>query len=173
MTCTITKEKNRITGEQWVWEYASAYCTLAAAEVIQIQRDVIGNRLMLQTSDLELSGCKTYSCLDLTFWSKLVFSSTREDHSTILCRLPRASFPASLYLQAFAPGITVLGQIICATEERALGYFLSHSPRMGRMKTFQMNSLCRCWHLLTCYSLPHPFRSLRAAGAQEERHVQT
>lgn len=85
VTCTITKEKNRITGEQWVWEYASACYTLAAGEVIQIQWDVIGDRLMLQTSDLELTGCKTYSCLDLTFWSRPVFSSTREDHSAILC----------------------------------------------------------------------------------------
>lgn len=81
VTCTITEEKTRITGELWVWEYASACCTWAAAEVIQIQRDVTGDRLVLQTS--ELTACKTYSCLDLTLWSRLVFSSGRESNSTI------------------------------------------------------------------------------------------
>lgn len=147
VTCTITKEKNRITGEQWVWEYASACYTLAAGEVIQIQWDVIGDRLMLQTSDLELTGCKTYSCLDLTFWSRPVFSSTREDHSAILCRgtdSPGWVFLSPCTFRTFTPGTTVLGLIVCATrtQERALGSFLSHSPRMGRMKTLQMNSHC-------------------------------
>lgn len=141
VTCTITEEKTRITGEQWVWEHTSACCTWAAAEVIQIQWDVTGDRLVLQTS--ELTAGKTYSCLDLTFWCRLVFSSGRENTTTILCRRRDSSryIPASSQLQAFTPGITVLGLSICDTriQERALGCFLFNSPRTGRMKTLQMN----------------------------------
>lgn len=52
------------------------------------------------------------------------------------------NFPATSDLQAFTTGIAVLKLIDCATvtKKTALGYFFSHSPRVGRMKTFQMNS---------------------------------
>lgn len=52
------------------------------------------------------------------------------------------NFPATSDLQAFTTGIPVLRLIDCVTvtKKRALSYFFSHSPRMVRMKTFQMKS---------------------------------
>lgn len=140
MTWTITKEKNRITGEQRVWEYTSACCTLAAGEMIQIQWDVTGDRLILQTSgseDLELFQS------DFLAHAYLLQHEGVPFHDPLWRNRPsRVNFPATPDLQAFTIGIPVLTLIYCVTvtKKRALGHFFSHSPRMGRMKTFQMHS---------------------------------
>ena len=177
MTCTITKEKNRITGEQWVWEYASACCTLAAGEVIPIQGDVVGDRLMLQTSDLDLTGCKTYSSSDLTLWARPAFSSAREDHAAILCRgtLSRVNFPAHSYFQALYTRNQFWDWMLCHRDPRESSWLFSlpQSKDGKDENTPDELILHRCWHLLPCYSLPHPSCSLRTAGAQDEGHVQT
>lgn len=75
---------------------------------------------MLQTSDLEFTGCKTYSCLDLTFWSRPVFSSDREDHSAILGQTPQGEFSCLLTPSGLMHQESVLGLTLCATGTREL-----------------------------------------------------
>lgn len=50
------------------------------------------------------------------------------------------NFPATSDLQAFTTRIPVQTDCVAAIKKRTLGYFFSHSPGMGRVKTFQMNS---------------------------------
>lgn len=173
MTCTITKEKNRITGEQWVWEYTSACCSLAAGEMIQIQWDVTGDRLILQTSDSE--DLELFQSDFLTQAYLLQHEGGPLHNPLQRDRLCRLNFPATSDLQAFTTGIPVRRLIDCARVTKKSSW-LSLLPQSKDRKDENIPdefTLRRCWCLLPGCSLPCPFCSLRAVGVQKEEHVQT
>lgn len=83
---------------------------------------------MLQTSDVELTSCKSNSCSGLC--SAPGLSSPALRRALVEGQAPQGELCCLLVSLGLCTRSSALGLILCATEaqRRALGYFLSRPP---------------------------------------------